>query len=127
MSLISSKLQYRIATGVGALCLMAATAQAQNLVVDGSLCVGFDCPVAPAFGSDTIRLQENNLRIHFDDTSIAASFPSNDWRIVTNESGNGGASYFAIEDSTAARQVFRVTAAAPTNALKVTACSMALM
>ena len=100
---------------------ISSSATAQNLVVQGSLCVGNDCPAAPAFGFDTIRLQENNLRIHFDDTSVAASFPRNDWRLVANDSANGGASYFAIEDATAGRQVFRVEAGARTNALTVDA------
>ena len=90
-----------------------------DLIVDGSACIGFDCVNGESFGFDTLRLKENNLRLHFDDTSSSASFPSNDWRIVVNDSSNGGASYFAIEDSTAGRQPFRVTAGAPANSLFV--------
>ena len=90
-----------------------------DVVVKGSLCVGFDCPDGPAFGFDTEILRENNLRILFDDTSVAAGFPQNDWRIVLNDSAAGGASYFAVEDATALRQVFRVDAGAPSNALFV--------
>ena len=56
----------------------------------GSLCVGDDCLAAESFGFDTLRLKENNLRIHFDDTSVAASFPANDWRLYANDSANGG-------------------------------------
>ena len=33
-----------------------------------SLCVGFDCVNGESFGFDTVRLKENNLRLHFDDT-----------------------------------------------------------
>ncbi|OAN77645.1 hypothetical protein A8B82_12070 [Sulfitobacter sp. EhC04] len=99
--------------------LAAIPATAQDLVVDGSLCVGFDCPANPSFGSDTIRLQENNLRIHFDDTSTAGSFPSNDWAIQANDQANGGASYLAIVDRTAGRTVFSVAANARSNALVV--------
>ena len=87
--------------------------------IDGSLCVGNDCVASEAYGFDTVRLKENNLRIHFDDTSTAASFPRNDWRILINGAGNGAASYFAVEDATAGRQVFRVSAGARTNALFV--------
>jgi hypothetical protein len=90
-------------------------------VIQFSLCVGGDCPSSPSFGADTIRLMENNLRIHFDDTSSAASFPANDWRIVANDSSSGGDSYLAIEDATAGRQVFRVDAGAPANSLRVDA------
>jgi hypothetical protein len=88
-------------------------------IVIGSLCVGFDCVNGESFGFDTIRLKENNLRIHFDDTSTSASFPRNDWRIVINDSSNGGASYFAVEDSTAGRIPFRIEAGAPANSLYV--------
>jgi hypothetical protein len=90
-----------------------------DLIVDGSLCVGFDCTCNYSFGFDTIVLKENNLRIFFDDTSTGGSFPRNDWRIVINDSANGGASYFGVEDSTAGRRVFTLEAGAPTHSLYV--------
>ncbi|MBL4673908.1 MAG: hypothetical protein JKX81_16730, partial [Arenicella sp.] len=90
-----------------------------DVIVDGSQCVGFDCVNGESFGFDTLRLKENNLRVNFNDTSSSASFPSNDWRIVVNDSANGGGSYFAVEDSTAGRTPFRVDAGAPTDALRV--------
>lgn len=90
-----------------------------DVIITFSQCVGNDCVNGESFGFDTIRLKENNLRLHFDDTSNSASFPRNDWRIVINDSSNGGASYFAIEDSTAGRQIFRVDAGAPANSLHV--------
>jgi FtsZ-binding cell division protein ZapB len=89
------------------------------IINGGSLCVGFDCVNGEVFGADTIRLKENNLRIHFDDTSVAGSYPRNDWRIVANDQANGGASYLGFEDSTAGRIPFRVTAGARSNALFV--------
>ena len=90
-----------------------------DVIVDGSLCVGFDCVVGTAFGFDTQILRENNLRIFFDDTSTAASFPPNDWRLYANDSANGGSSYFGVEDATNGRFVFRVFAGARSNALTV--------
>ena len=48
---------------------------ADDVIVQGSLCVGFDCVNNENFGFDTIRLKENNLRIKFEDTSVG-SFPS---------------------------------------------------
>ncbi len=87
--------------------------------IDGSLCVGNDCVSAESFGFDTIRVKENNLRLHFDDTSATASFPDNDWRLYANDSANGGSEYFGIEDASAGRFVFRVFAGARANALVV--------
>ena len=91
------------------------------LIVQGSGCFGIDCIDAESFGFDIIRVKENNLRIHFDDTSNSPTtqFPQNDWRIVINDSTNGGLSYFAIKDSTAGRVPFLVEAGAPTNSLYV--------
>lgn len=90
-----------------------------DVIVQGSLCVGADCANGENFGSDTERLRENNLRIHFDDTSNSASFPQNDWRLVANDQTNGGRNYFAIQDATAGRTPFQVEAGAPNNALVV--------
>lgn len=92
---------------------------ADDLIVQGSICVGFDCNNGESFGFDTLRLKENNLRIHFEDTSTSASFPSNDWRLIANSSANGGDNFFKIEDSTAGRVVFQVDAGARNNALYV--------
>lgn len=91
----------------------------QNVTIYNALCVGFDCATSESYGADSIRLKENNNRIHFDDTSTAGSFPSNDWRIEANSNANGGASYFAILDSTAGTIPFRVDAGAGSNALVV--------
>ena len=90
-----------------------------NNSIDGSLCVGFDCVAEEAFGFDTFRLKENNLRINFEDTSSTGAFPSRDWRIVINSSANGGGSYFAVEDSTAGYFPFLIDGDAKSNALVV--------
>lgn len=88
-----------------------------DLIVDGSLCVGQDCVNGESFGFDTLRLKENNLRVHFQDTSNSASFPTNDWRITINDSANGGGNYFGIDDVSSGRRVFILEAGAPANAI----------
>ena len=90
-----------------------------DLIVDGSACIGMDCASGENFGFDTLRLKENNLRLDFTDTSGTGSFPSNDWAIIANDSDNGGENYLAFEDSDAGRQPFRVEAGAGNNALVV--------
>jgi len=91
---------------------------AHDLIVDGSACIGFDCVNGESFGFDTLRLKENTLRIHFDDTSNAP-FPDNDWRLVANDSSNGGLEKFSIEDTSAGRTPFTVEARAPSHSLYV--------
>jgi hypothetical protein len=97
---------------------------ADDVIIQGSLCVGLDCVNGEVFGFDTIRLKENNTRIQFDDTS-AAGFPTNNWQIRANSSAAGGASFLGFVDQGAAGNsetgtiVFEVDAGAPANSLKV--------
>ena len=99
----------------------ADVVHADDVIITGSQCVGFDCLTdgTENFGFDTLKLKENNLRIFFDDTSATAGFPANDWRIVVNDSASGGANYFAVEDSTGAKTPFRIDAGARSNAIHV--------
>ena len=99
-----------------------------NLVVNGSQCIGFDCPTSgPSFGFTTLGLAEHNLRIQFHDTSTAASFPRNDWLIQINDSANGGLNFFGVIDcgtnaalaACGGTRVFAIEAGAPTNSLFV--------
>jgi hypothetical protein len=98
---------------------------ADDLIVQGSTCVGLDCVNNESFGFDTIRLKENNDRIQFDDTSTSAGFPTNNWQIRANSSASGGASFLAFVDQGATGNsetgtiLFEVDAGAPANSLKV--------
>ncbi len=92
---------------------------ADDVIIDGSLAVGNDAYSGLDFGFDTIYLMENNLRIFFDDTSAIQNYPRNDWRIIANDSTDGGGEYFAIEDATEAKKNFVIEAGAPANSLYV--------
>ncbi len=115
-----------VKTGIAAV-LMAVTGNivladqviVDDLVVDGSACIGIDCVNGESFGFDTIRLKENNLRIKFQDTSASASFPSNDWQITANDSANGGANKFSIDDVDGGKTPFTIEAGAPSHSLYV--------
>ena len=96
-----------------------------DLIVQGSACVGIDCVNNENFGFDTIRVKENNTRIQFDDTSAAAGFATNNWQIRANDSASGGSSFLGFVDQGAAGNsetgtiVFAVAAGAPANSLRV--------
>ena len=98
---------------------------ADDVIIQGSLCVGLDCVNGEVFGFDTIRLKENNDRIQFDDTSTAAGFPTNNWQIRANSSASGGESFLGFVDQGATGNsetgtvVFQVNAGAPANSVKV--------
>lgn len=89
---------------------------ADDLIVQGSTCIGLDCVNNESFGFDTLRLKENNTRIKFEDTS-AAGFPTTDWQLTANDSASGGQDRFSIEDVTGATIPFTVTGGAPNNAV----------
>ena len=96
-----------------------------DLIVQGSACVGLDCVNNESFGTDTIRVKENNVRIQFDDTSVTAGFATNNWQIRANDQPSGGSSFLAFVDQGATGTgetgtiVFAVDAGAPANSLRV--------
>jgi len=98
---------------------------ADDLIVQGSACVGLDCVDGENFGFDTIRVKENNTRIQYDDTSTSAGFATNNWQIRANAQGSGGGAFLAFVDQGATGNsetgtiVFEVDAGAPANSLRV--------
>lgn len=98
---------------------------ADDLIVQGSACVGLDCVDGEGFGFDTIRMKENNTRLQFDDTSVSAGFATNNWQIRANAQPSGGGSFLAFVDQGATGNsetgtlVFQVDAGAPANSLRV--------
>ncbi|APD87548.1 hypothetical protein BM527_16435 [Alteromonas sp. Mex14] len=94
-----------------------------DVIIVGSACIGLDCSNGESFNFDSIRLKENNLRIKFQDTSSSASFPTVDWQLTANDSSNGGANYFAIDNVDSAQTPFKVMDGAKNNALFISSNS----
>lgn len=91
-----------------------------SMIIQGQVSIGSDSTTNTTFGNDTLVLRESNLRIYLDDTTPGGtSFPSNDWRIVANDTVASGSSYFAIEDTTAGKTPFKIGAGAANGALYV--------
>jgi hypothetical protein len=91
---------------------------ADDLIVQGSACVGLACVDNESFGTDILRLKEDNVRLKFEDTS-GAGFATTDWQLTANESGAGGADKFSIEDVTASRVPFTISGGASTHSIFV--------
>ncbi|MCH9649383.1 MAG: tail fiber domain-containing protein [Deltaproteobacteria bacterium] len=89
-----------------------------DLIVDGSACVGLNCANGESFGFDTIRLKESNLRLNFLDTSTG-TFPSADWTLVANDTTNGGSNHFSLYEASAGKTPFTIEAGAGNHALYV--------
>jgi hypothetical protein len=89
-----------------------------DVIITGSLCIGFDCANGESFGYCTLKLKENNLQFCFEDTSTG-SFPTNDWKIQINDTTSGGASYFTLWDTDGGRRPFTIEAGAPAHSLYV--------
>lgn len=72
------------------------------IVSGGSECIGSGCSTDPEspvdFGFNTLILSDDDVRVTFQDTSVSASFPTQDWSLIANDSEEGGADYFGISD-----------------------------
>lgn len=96
-----------------------------DLIVQGSACVGLDCVNGEVFDFDTIRMKENNTRLQFLDTSTSAGFPSNNWQLRANDSASGGNNFLGFVDqglngtSESGTLVLSVRAGAPANSILV--------
>lgn len=89
-----------------ALALLATSAPASadevifdDLIIDGSLCAGPGCDPEEVFDFDTIKIRADAPSLLFQDTSISAAFPTNDWNIGVRAGANAR-SVFYIEDVT---------------------------
>ncbi|MBK7951109.1 MAG: hypothetical protein IPK00_20685 [Deltaproteobacteria bacterium] len=94
---------------------------ADDLIVQGSLCVGFDCVNDEPFPYDMIRLKENNLRIAIRDASDPDSSAGGDWQITANDSASGGLNWFSFDDLSSGTIPFRIAGGAPTDSLYLAA------
>ncbi|NJL27864.1 MAG: hypothetical protein HC897_08175 [Thermoanaerobaculia bacterium] len=90
-----------------------------DLIVIGSACIGHQCVENIAFGDDTIKLKETDLRIGFEDTSTATGHATHDWQLTANEAGAGGAEKFSLEDLTASTIPLTIQGSAPTDSIFV--------
>lgn len=89
-----------------------------DVIIQNSLCVGMDCINGEIFGFSTIRMNENNTRIEFLDSS-AETFPSVDWQLIANSSEMGGLNYFRIYDQSNNKNIFTAEANAPEHSLYI--------
>lgn len=85
-----------------ALCAAMLTGQTQadqvvadDLIVQGNLCVGFDCLNGESFTGSAIKVKENNTRIRFYDQGMADPEASS-WAIVANDAAQGAVNDFKI-------------------------------
>lgn len=121
---MSSHLRFVLAAAL--LLALPASASADqvipdDLIVQGHTCVGLDCVNNEDFGLEDLKLKHDNVRMLFEDTSVMAGFPTNDWRFTFNDQANGGASYFGLDDVTGSTTPFKVLAGAATNAMVLSA------
>jgi hypothetical protein len=90
---------------------------ADDRIVQGSACIGLDCVNGVDFAGHTLRLAENNTRLHFEDTSVGP--PNADWELTANDSPNGGANSFTVLQRNSGLPVLRLLAEAPDGSLRV--------
>lgn len=92
-----------------------------DLIVDGRACIGLACTNNETFAGEALLLKQSVVRLRFDDTSTAANFPTTNWQLRVNDSNQGGADYFAIEDLSANTIPFTVRGGAPASSVYIAA------
>ncbi|MCA8999738.1 MAG: matrixin family metalloprotease, partial [Planctomycetaceae bacterium] len=110
-------------SGNGALVLLQDVVSNGDRTISANVAVGIDAVNGEVFGTDTLRLKENNTRIAFFDTSNDGS-PNVSWQLTANSNVNGGQNYFAIDQqpnpgSPTGTSIFRILAGAPTDSLVI--------
>ena len=70
----------------------------EDVIVNGSMCVGSECESVEAFDFDTFRFKSDDPQVSFQDTSSSASFPTNDWSMGFTDEGSTVTPYFYITD-----------------------------
>lgn len=78
-----------------------------DLIVDGSACVGTPCINNEVFDFDTLKIKSDTPQIRFQDTSISASFPTQDW-LMGIMAGLDMSSIFYIKDEISSETVLQV-------------------
>ena len=82
-----------------------------DLIIDGSQCVGQSCADGEVFDFDTIKLKSPTPLIRFVDTSTSAAFPSQDWTMGVVDSPSD-TSIFFVKDANADTNVLQLSASA---------------
>ncbi|AXT54264.1 hypothetical protein D1815_00365 [Aquimarina sp. AD1] len=93
----------------------------EESIVKNRVAIGDDVMTGMDFGENDMILSDDTIGIWFRDTSVSASFPTNDWVIKINDISDNGENYFAVLDTTANRIPFRVMAGAPDKSLEINA------
>lgn len=81
-----------VASGVYSASTSADQVKTENMVVQGSACIGMDCVNGEDFTNTTLRLKENNLRVSF--FATGATETSKTWTLLANSASNGGTNEF---------------------------------
>lgn len=108
---LAIKMLFQPKQGLAAPGLVAAEVVAEDLIVQGSQCVGVDCIDGESFGFDTLRLKSPAPQILFDDTSSSGGFPSNDWRLSVTDDGTQQPAMFYLRNETTGFAVLRISPA----------------
>ena len=93
----ASNVAVSLAAAVCAVTALADEFIGDDLIVQGSQCIGVACTNLENFGFDTIKLKTDDPVLRFVDTSVG-SFSSNDWVIGISAGDSAGPARFFIND-----------------------------
>lgn len=100
---------------IGALLLASSAAApadqliSENLIVQGSTCVGSGCEDGETIAFDTLRLKSDAPQILFEDTSGSGSFATTDWRIGVTDGASSLPAALFIMNVTSGTNVLQIS------------------
>lgn len=106
-------MKLRIKLSIAAFCMsVSALAAADTVIIDdiivnGSACVGAPCVNDEVFDFDTLKIKSATPQIRFQDTSTSAAFPTQDW-LMGVTIGFDMTSVFYIQDATSSENVMQI-------------------
>lgn len=89
----------------------------EDVIIQGSACIGLDCPPGVIFGDEALLLNSTSPNVIFQDNGPFGTSDS-DWSILINDSLFGSGNYFGIQENFA-RTPFSILGGAPTDSLVV--------
>lgn len=85
---ITSTFALYTALTIASTTVLADQVVSDDLIIQGSLCVGLPCVNDEEFGFNTLKVKSATPSILFVDTSTSASFPTTDWIMSVKEDLN---------------------------------------
>ena len=90
-----------------------------DMGVGGRLAFGNAIDGTESLGFGSMLVQEDNIRLRFDDVSTVSGFPTRNWQITVNGAAISSGEYFVIEDLDGSTKPLRIDGGASDDSIRI--------